>query len=519
MNKQKQLAIYLILLSALVVRIGVVVLIYWKADSDTARYAYLMHLDKDPMAYLMGARQIIDSGINTFNFFPPLHFLFMACCLYLGNGDMLFPLFANALVGWFVVVGIYLLAKSLYGERTALFATIISGFYPNFIMYGLSLYPEMLALFWIVISFLMLVRYFHTASFFYLMLSGVLWGLASQTRGGLYIFSFFIVIAIVVNLLGRKPNSIVKAIGIFLVTTYTTIFSIAIIVFPIHGDLSLNSKTGIGSVIVGANRITNPCTDYGHIRGNSYYRVLPEEEWPRDSRLIAKDLIQFKTWQILTILADFISRDPLTYVKNSFTKLSCLWSPNQLIIKYIKLIGFKDSDSPIVNALCLGIGFIYVIIVSGGLCGSVLAKGPFRLLFILFVLFYNILIFLAVGNSKLRLPMMPLFMIYCAYFMTSIFKSTSWRKHLSNKWLMVILVLFIGNSIYKSREFLPSPAEVYVRNIEVRNELGFPKTALFFLNKNKEYTFSENQRKRMRAAKEAALMYIKDKKQLNKGLD
>ena len=511
MNREKQSAVYLVLLSALLVRIGAALWIYGDIGSDPARPAphlYPFRVDRDPLIYLMGAQQIIDTGINKLNFFPPLHFLFMAGCLLLGKGSMLFPVFANALVSWFTVVGIYLLAKGLYGERTALLAAVISGFYPNFIMYGLSLHPEMLTLFWIVTSSLMLVRYFHTAGFSYLVLSGVLWGLASQTRGGLHIFSLFMVTAVVVSLRGSNLRVMLKAAGGFLVATYATILAIAITVYPVHGDLSLNSKTGIGSVIAGVNRLSSACTDYGHTRGNIFYGVLPEEGWPEGSQLDPQELLKLKTGQIFLRLAAFIIEDPLTYLKNSLGKLSCLWSPNQLIIKYVKIKKVNDSDALWVNALCLVMGCIYGSVVIGGLCGTALARGPFRLLFILFIVFYNLLIFLAVGNSKLRLPLMPFFMIYCAYGMTAIANGTSWKKILSKKWLLVVMAIFMANGIYKSREFLLSPAEVYVRNIELRTELGFPKTALSLLEKGRRFKFTLDQKKRLQAAEERGRWFL-----------
>ena len=502
MNMRKQAVILSVLLCALLVRVIVAVLVYWIPLSDSVHYPF--QLDRDPVLYLMGTQQIIETGINEFNFFPPLHFLFLTACLYIGNGHMLIPALASGLVGWLVVVGTYLLAKSLYGDRIGLIAALISGFYPNLIIYGLSLHPEIPALCFIVFSFLMLVKYFNTTTIWYLVPSGILWGLASQTRGGLHLFSFFIVTALVVYNFGNKLTTTAKASGTFLIATYITIISIAIIVFPIHGDLSLNSKTGVGSIIAGVNRISTSCTDYGHIRGNIYYGILPEEEWPEGSRLDPKEYQNAGRWQVFLTVATFISKDPSTYIKNSLAKLSCLWAPNQLIIKYIKLIGFKENDSPIVNVLCLGVGFIYSVIVIGGLCGIALAKGPFRLLIILLILFYNLLIFLAVGNSKLRLPMMPFIMVYCAYLFSFMFTGIAWKKLFSNKWLILIVLLFIGNTIVKSKEFLLTPAEAHVQMIGCYNDLGFPQTSLYLHLRNKEYIFSDDQQKRIDRAEEAA---------------
>ena len=514
MRNRKQPIILLVLLSILLVRVIFAALVYRDPLSNLADYPF--QLERDPNVYLSGASQIIDTGINKLNFFPPLHFLFLAGLLYLGNGDLFITALATTLIGWFTVVGIYLLTKKLYDDRVALIATLLCGLYPNLIIYDLSFYPETLALFWIVFSFLVLVKYFDDSRSFYLVLSGILWGLASQTRGGLYIFSFFIAAALVVSHLREKKTLALKTAGIFLTSTFITIFLIGIIVLPIHGDFSLNSKTGIGAAIIGVNRISTSCTDYGHIRGNIYYGTLPEEKWPEGSRLNTQELVKLETWKIFMRLASFISQDPFTYVKHSLGKLSCLWSPNQLMIKYLKMIRFKESNGPSANAWCLGISALYIVIVSGGLCGVALAKGPFRLVFILFILFYNVMIFLTVGNSKLRLPMMPFFMIYCAYFFTCMLNGTSWKKLFSNKWLMVIMIVFICNSIYKCREFLPTPPEVYLGTLELRSKIGFPKTVLAHLEKAQKYTFTQNQKNRLTAVKQNARaeLYVRRIEQL-----
>lgn len=506
MSSQKRLAINVILLCVLIVRIIAAVEIYWNSERNIPAYplAYPFQLDRDPNVYLAGASQIIDTGMNKLNFFPPLHFLFLAGCLYLGNGNIFIPALACVLVGWFTVVGIFLLAKRLFDDRVALIATVICGLYPNLIIYELSFYPETLALLWVVFSFLVLVKYFDDSRSFYLVLSGILWGFASQTRGGLYIFAFLIATALVISHLRETKTLAIKTAGIFLTSTFTTIFLIGIIFFPIHGDFRLNTKTGIGAAIIGVNRISTSCTDYGHIRGNIYYGILPEEKWPEGSRINTQELVKLETWKIFIKLASFISQDPFTYVKNSLGKLSCLWSPNQLMIKYLKMIRFKESNESPANAWCLGISALYIVIVGGGLCGVALATGPFRLVFILLILFYNAMIFLTVGNSKLRLPMMPFIMIYCAYFFTLMFNGASWKKLFSHKWLMVIMIVFICNSIYKVREFLPTPPEVYLKTLELRNKIGFPKTVLNHLRKAPRYTFTQNQNKRLTAVKQSA---------------
>ena len=75
------------------------------------------------------------------------------------------------------------------------------------------------------------------------------------------------------------------------------------------------------------------------------------------------------------------------------------------------------------------------------------------------------------------------------------------RDAFSTKWVLIIILIFLGNSIYKYPEILLSPTEIQVRKIELCNQLGFPKTALYLYEKNKNYMFTNDQKKRMEVPK------------------
>lgn len=461
-------------------------------------------IEADPLLYLGGARAILATGTNPFNFFPPLNFIFIASFLSLGKGNLFVPTCAMAVVGWLTVVGIYLLAKTLFGEKTALCAALIAGSYPNFIFYGISFYSETLTLFWIVASFLMLVRYFTTSRGYYLMSSGVLWGLTSLTRGGLHYFSFFMVLALAVTHFRKTGNIPGKPIAQFLFATYLTIIVTGLLVSSVQGEFSLNSKSGIGSLIHGANRITTSCPDYGDIRGNIFYAINRcGEQWPEGSQLYSEDLWKLGTGEIFLKVVSFVAHDPLTYLKNSLRKLSCLWSPNQVVIKYVK-ITLRHTPRSLVEGICGGISLWYVVVICGGLWGMTMAGDPFRRIFIFFILFYCVIVFLSVGNSKLRLPLMPFFIMYCAYFITQV-RTIPWKRILLNKWCVGITVIFICNSVYTYQEICLSPAEVEVRQTELCTTLGFPKTALYLIGQYRNYGYyTRDQKERLMRAEENA---------------
>ena len=176
MMHSKHRALQVLFLFILITRMAPVIATFLGIDSFQSGGA-------DPLLYLGGARSILSTGVNPFNFFSPVYFYFVAACLYLGRGHAIVAIGATALVGWLTVIGIYQLSKKLFNEETAFLAALLTGIYPNLIYFGANLFPETLTIFWIVFSFFMLIEYIHTSQKYYLLLSGILWGLASQSRG------------------------------------------------------------------------------------------------------------------------------------------------------------------------------------------------------------------------------------------------------------------------------------------------------------------------------------------------
>jgi len=507
--KIKNSTLFLVFFSILLVRIlPVIILAAFSSNGYISNHG-------DQLIYIKGAQAILSHSVNPFTWFPPLTFLFIAQFLLLGS-SITVPLCAMALIGWVTVMAVYLLAKTLFDERTALIAAVLCGLYPNLIYYGVGLNPETLANFLIVCSMLMLTKYFKSARFFYLFFGGILWGFASQTRGGLHFFTVFIALAIAVNHFKSGWRTIGLPIVVFFLSTYITIFSIGILAAPVQGDLKLNAGSGMGSFVTGADRLITCSTDYGNIRGNIFYHInVSKQPCPEGSRLHPPAILAFPTGKLLMRVADFVWKDPGTYLLNSLTKVSNLWATNQYVIGFIKTSFFSrfyNQKSLLLfgDAICLLISLFYIFIVCGGLWGLAAGKNELRLVFTLFIIFYTVMIFFSVGNSKLRLPMMPFFIIYCSYFISQFnLRKVSLKKTVFNKWLMIIIIVFLCNGIYKYREIVLSPSEVYVRQIELCNELGFPKTAAYLLDMYNEKYYSQDQTSRLRSAAEISKALLK----------
>ncbi|MEI6127422.1 MAG: glycosyltransferase family 39 protein, partial [Pseudomonadota bacterium] len=420
----------------------------------------------------------VKTGTNSFSFFPPLNFFFIAGFLYAGSGNIIVPLVGLAAVGWLTVVVVYLLADMLFGRKAALVAAGMCGLYPNSIFYGMNFYSETLATFWIALTFLMIVKYFTSSRCLYLLPAGIFWGLASQTRGGLHYFAIFICLTILMQYRMRTAKALCGQATLFLSAVLGTIFFIGTIAAPIQECASLNSKSGIGSAIHGANRITTSCSDYGDIRGNIFYEINRcKERWPEKSQLYSDDIMQLGAVQICTKMLAFIAEEPAMYIKNAFLKLSCFWSPNQFLMHYIKTkLYYKNTIC--VETLCLMISIVSVVIFCGGIGGLFLSSEPLRLVFALFIIFYCALIFFTVGNTKLRAPLEPFLIMYSAHlFFDMVSKKGHGKKVVHSKLVLAVVLAIISNSIYKYGEIILSPGEIEVRQVELCLELGFPATA------------------------------------------
>lgn len=478
----------------LLVRIAPVLAVYKLTGS-----AVLNPFELDPVLYLGGAGSIVASGINEFPFFAPLNFQFIAGLLFLGGGNALLPALANACVGWLTVVVLYFLARELFDERSALIAAALMGLYPNFVFYGITFYAETLAVFFIVCSFFLLVRYFNTDQLRYVLSAGIMWGLASQTRGGLHFFSLGLCVAIILHVRNKCLLGSLKLFCVLLASVYSVIAVVGLMAAPFNEGMTLNSKSGMGSVLHGANRVINCSSDYGLYRESLFYAIFDVgEPWPEGSHPYSDELIQQDALTIMSVFMAFVMQDPLSYVKSGFERLSFFWSPNQLMIKFLKLRAYYRAPL-VIDVLCLALSLLFAGVLCAGCMGFVHARDPFRSLCALFFVFYCVLIFFTTGNAKLRLPLMPFIMMYAGYFCSLLVgRKTAFTK-LSAACCVFVCGLIIVNGIYRYQDIAISPGEFNVRQAETSFNLGFPKTALFLLEKNMVFQhYTEQQELRLK---------------------
>jgi 4-amino-4-deoxy-L-arabinose transferase-like glycosyltransferase len=446
--------------------------------------AVMYPFDLDPLLYLGGARSMIETGANEFPFFAPLNFSFIAGLLYIADGNELVPVLSTAIMGWLTVVVLYHLARELFDERVAIVSAVLLGVYPNLVFYGINLFPETLAVFFVTGSFFWLIRYFKSKRLAYVVCAGIMWGLAAQTRGGLHFFSVGICLVIMLQFRRDGWFFYAKPVCVLLASTYSIMAMVGLMAAPFYENLPVNSQSGMGSVLHGANRIINCNPDYGMVRESLLYRINEAgEAWPEGSQVYSDALLDESTFTIMKTFFAFIAHSPLQYLKSGLERLSFLCSPNQLIIKYIKLRAYYHAPL-IADLCCLALSLLFVVLFCAGCLGFCHSRDPLRLLLFLFFIFYCVLIFFTVGNVKLRLPLMPFIILYAGYFISVLHGRTLTLRKRSAVCAGFVCCLIVANSVYRYKDMAISPGEFNVRQVETSLELGFPKTALFLLEKN-----------------------------------
>jgi 4-amino-4-deoxy-L-arabinose transferase-like glycosyltransferase len=452
----------------------------------------------------LGRGNSIGLGQSPITFFPPLNFLLVAACLTLGSGGLMVPVLVMALLSWLSVLGTYFLTKTLFGQRAALLSALVSGIYPDFIFFGMTLHSENLGNFLLIFMFIAVVRYMQTLKTNQLLFAGILLAALSITRGGMHYFSVCIVLSIFVICRRTGLGFRLRAALIFMTVVYGSILLSSAVISPITGSMPLDSKNGIATVLHGTNRMVNPSADYGNVNQVFFVINTLHEPWPADQMIYNQKFMEMESWQVYLTIVRYIMNDPIAYLSSGLERLSFVWSPNQYFIYLVKhrLANFSPMGA---DVLAFGASLFYLVIVVTALAGLVKTRDVMVLPFLLFLAFNVVLIFISNGNSRYRLPLMPFFIIYSsAYLSGALSTPARLQRSLGKTLVALITAVMILNGIYRySREIAISPAEEHVRKIEYCLQLGFPKTARHLLDTCPNFRYSPQMQKRLQDAYQA----------------
>jgi len=351
--------------------------------------------DKLATNFLNGKGLILSEG--KYSFRPCLFPLFLAGVYSLFGHSYLMAKIILAVISSFTCLLIYWLGKENFNKSTGFIAMGISAIYPKFVYYSAHLCTETLYMFFLVLSFLFLIKYRQRLFVFHIALAGIFFALASLTRSVLFAFFPLVLIWLVVGMKNKK-----KAFMHFLIFAFAVLLTMSPWIgrnYKLHHAFVPTTTEGGYSFWIGNNPLA---TGGGHCYSSDFTAFDKLSEVDRDK-------LYYK------MSFDFIKKNPVKFTKLAFNKFLRFWRiyPHQ-----------RDEikKGVIVN---LGIDLKYVIIggISFGLIlpffifGLAVARFMWRklLLFHLLIVYYTLVHMIFMAVTRYRAPIMPFIIIIASY--------------------------------------------------------------------------------------------------------
>ena len=380
------------------------------------RIAYILTLDNtvligpDAGAYdklaanLLGGKGLILHE-KIYSFRPYLFPLFLAGVYSLFGHSYLAAKIILAVISSFTCLLIYWLGKESFGKNTGLIAMGISVIYPKFVYYSAYLCTETLYMFFLVLSFLFLIKYRHRLFLFNIVLAGVFFALASLTRSILFAFFPLVFIWLVIGMKDKQ-----KAFIRFLVFAFTVFFTMSPWIVRnhmMHHAFVPTTTEGGYSFWIGNNPLA---TGGGHCYSSDSVAFDKLSEVDRDKLYYKMGF-------------DFIKKNPSKFIQLSFNKFLRFWRicPHQ-----------RDEIKKGV-IVDLGIDLKYVIIggISFGLIlpffvfGLIVSRFMWRklLLFHLLIIYYTLIHMMFFAVTRYRVAIMPFIIIIASYGFLALIKN------------------------------------------------------------------------------------------------
>ncbi|MCK4401086.1 glycosyltransferase family 39 protein [bacterium] len=372
------------------------------------RIAYILTLDNtlltgpdagmyDKLAanFLSGKGLILNDGRCSFR--PCLFPLFLAGVYSLFGHSYLAAKIILAVISSFTCLLIYWLGKESFNKSTGLIAMGISAIYPKFVYYSAQLCTETLYMFFLVLSFLFLIKYRHSLFFFHIMLAGMFFALASLTRSILFAFFPLVLIWLVIGMKSKK-----KAFMHFLVFAFTILLTMSPWIgrnYRLHHAFVPTTTEGGYSFWIGSNPLA---TGGGHCYSSDSTAFDKLSEVDRD-RLYYK------------MGFDYIKKNPSKFIQLAFNKFLRFWRiyPHQRDeIKKGVIVDLRiDLKYVIIGGISFGVilpFFIFGLIVSMFMWRKVL-------LFHLLIVYYTLIHMMFFAVTRSRAVIMPFIIIIASY--------------------------------------------------------------------------------------------------------
>jgi len=377
---------------------------------------------------------------------PPGYFIFVYTILKL-SGSVLVLKFIQILLSLVTAFFIYLIARDLFNEKVGLAAVVFTSFYPELIAFTHYSFSETFYIFFLILSFLLIIRYTKTNDYRILVLSALCLGLTSLIRS---LVLYFIPIA-GIWIAFRDENHIKQALAFILIAF------LVVAPWTIHNYLVYDRLVLVDQVL-GKN------INYGHgdvtkrPRNGDYPRPKPIDASMIDKPLLKipeckpkkfDNIVDYNTCLVDRSMSLMFAHPKLS-LRRFEQKFYDFWYPTSFLLRRLSYNNLKrgyGNINPEISWLVSKVHvYSYITLLLLGLVGLVYSKNTnYKTLFIVFILYYNLVHVLVAVMSRYRLPLMPLLFIYAAYTIqnpTKI-KKKILSKIISNQNIIMMVLILI----------------------------------------------------------------------------
>lgn len=367
----------------------------------------------DAEAYRLRALQILEGDWlgSAVYYLDPLYPFFLAAIYAFLPPDSMGVLLVQAALDSVSVVLLMTLARRVFDGPTALGAGLLAATYEPFFFYDALLLKAPLMIFLIVVALCFVTRAAERDRLSSWWPAGFFLGLAALTRGNSLLFAPVLGAWLLAFGQGdvRRRALAVGVLGLGLVCA---IAPVSLRNYLVGDDLVLlNSQAGQNFYI-------------GHFEGNDTgaYRAPPflrpnpvfeEEDFAREARrLTGQDMKPSEISSFwLSQGLDAIAADPVRFLRHSLQKTLVLFNhyeiPDNASMEY-----FETEVSPMLALPFPGYALILPLSVGGLLLSY---RRPLCVVLALFVFSYSAGILLFFNLSRLRLPIVPVLILFAAY--------------------------------------------------------------------------------------------------------
>jgi len=460
----------------------------------------------DPYYYYSWALSICEGNVMGDNAFHamPLYPYLLSLIFFISHASIYLAKILQSVIGSFSIVLMYLLAKELFNKKVALIAGDVGCMYGMFIFYEGFLLSTSLEVFMYLMFLLLLLRGEHTKNRKLWFVVGIVAGLCSLTRASILLFCVLLIAIKSIHSCKEKRMSQVREIIYFIIGMVVIVAPVSIRNYIVSGDFVLitahgginfyigNNPNAYGTFATPASIISN---SQNIIEGA---RVLAEKAL--GSVLTNAEVSRF--WYQKSF--NFIINDPLQWLSLLMRKIILFFNGHE--IPDVASYEFYKRCLPLLRLPWLSFHLISPLAIGGMIVGFKQRKKMWYLY--LFVCTYIFSFMLYFVNSRYRMPIIPVFIIFASYCLYMLFRVIA-ERNIKKILLMTCLLVFLYEILniplthydmsvaynnlalrYKQKNWPKRAEQMFEKALQVN-----PNNAIIYLNYGNLFLDNQNSQK------------------------